>query len=187
MNRLVRWCVAGLLIATAPLIAMAAVPNYQGMWYNAPAESEAGWGINFAHQGDAIFATWFTHDANGKAWNLSMSAFQTGANTFAGTLVVVTGPPFGTVPFDLTQVHATPVGDGTLTFTDGENGTFRYTVNGITQTKPLVRSVRRDADVHLGCSGEPRTRHQLPGHVVGVAAAGRGIGLGGHASPTKGT
>ena len=33
------------------------------------------------------------------------------------------------------------MGDGTLTFTDGENGTFRYTVNGITQTKPLVRFV----------------------------------------------
>ena len=37
--------------------------NYGGLWYNAPAESEAGWGINFAHQGDVIFATWFTYDA----------------------------------------------------------------------------------------------------------------------------
>jgi hypothetical protein len=26
-----------------------------------------------------IFATWFTHDLNGKAWNLSMTAFQTGS------------------------------------------------------------------------------------------------------------
>ncbi|MET0683613.1 MAG: S8 family serine peptidase, partial [Casimicrobiaceae bacterium] len=43
--------------------------NFQGMWWNAPAGSEAGWGINFAHQGEVIFATWFTHDLNGKAWN----------------------------------------------------------------------------------------------------------------------
>ena len=37
--------------------------NFQGLWWNAPAGSESGWGINFAHQGDVIFATWFTHDA----------------------------------------------------------------------------------------------------------------------------
>ena len=135
----VKFASAGTLAGT--LKAEASVPNYQGMWYAAPAESEAGWGINFAHQGDAIFATWFTHDADGRAWNLSMSAFQTGPNTFAGTLVVVTGPPFGTVPFDLTQVHETPVGNGTLTFTDANNGTFTYTVNGTTQTKSITKQL----------------------------------------------
>jgi len=31
--------------------------NYQGLWWNAPAGSESGWGINFAHQSDIIFAT----------------------------------------------------------------------------------------------------------------------------------
>ena len=31
--------------------------NYQGLWYAAPAGSEAGWGINFTHQGDSIFAS----------------------------------------------------------------------------------------------------------------------------------
>ena len=36
--------------------------------------SEAGWGINFAHQGDVIFATWFTYDASGNAWYMSMTA-----------------------------------------------------------------------------------------------------------------
>jgi hypothetical protein len=34
--------------------------NYQGLWWKSPAGSESGWGINFAHQGDVIFATWFT-------------------------------------------------------------------------------------------------------------------------------
>ena len=32
----------------------------------APADSEPGWGINFAHQSDTIFATWFTYGADGK-------------------------------------------------------------------------------------------------------------------------
>ena len=39
--------------------------NYQGLWWNAPAWSESGWGINFAHQGSDIFATWFTYGADG--------------------------------------------------------------------------------------------------------------------------
>jgi hypothetical protein len=28
--------------------------NYEGLWWASPAESESGWGINFAHQGDLI-------------------------------------------------------------------------------------------------------------------------------------
>ncbi len=65
-----------------------------------PAGSESGWGINFAHQGDMIFATWFTHDVNGRAWQLSMTATQTGPNTFAGTIFRTTGPPLDALPFD---------------------------------------------------------------------------------------
>ena len=39
---------------------LARATNYQDLWWN-PAES--GWGVNFTHQGDIIFATWFTYDA----------------------------------------------------------------------------------------------------------------------------
>jgi len=38
--------------------------NYEGLWW-ASGGVEAGWGINFAHQGDVIFATWFTYDTDG--------------------------------------------------------------------------------------------------------------------------
>jgi len=43
-------------------------PNYQGLWWAAPAGVESGWGINFAHQGDQVFATWYTYDTSGEAW-----------------------------------------------------------------------------------------------------------------------
>jgi len=118
-----------------------AVLNFQGMWWAAPAGYESGWGINFAHQGEVIFATWFTHDLSGKAWYLSMSAFQSGPNTFSGTLILSSGPPLGAVPFDPALVQRIPVGSGTLTFADASNGTFAYTVNGISQTKPITRQV----------------------------------------------
>ena len=57
---------------------VAAVPppvtivNYEGLWWNAPAGSESGWGINFAHQGNVIFGTWFTYDTAGKGWWLTL-------------------------------------------------------------------------------------------------------------------
>ena len=60
--------------------------NYQGLWYKFPAESESGWGINFAHQGDVIFATWFTYDVNGKAWWLTMTASKTAEGVYSGQL-----------------------------------------------------------------------------------------------------
>jgi predicted dienelactone hydrolase len=117
------------------------VTNYGGMWWNDPAGSEAGWGINFAHQGDIIFATWFTYDQTGSALWLVMTAYKTSDGVYSGTLYTTTGPPFNAVPFDPSRVVRTAVGNGTLTFSDPNTGTFFYTVNGITQTKPITRQV----------------------------------------------
>jgi len=115
--------------------------NYEGLWWNAPAGSESGWGINFAHQGDVIFATWFTYDTSGKAWWLTMTAPKTADATYAGTLYQTAGPSFDAVPFDPSKVTASAVGSGTLHFTDNDNGTFAYRVNGIAQTKTITREV----------------------------------------------
>ena len=137
-------CGAGMLDAGAAIAAAvggaSGTLNFQGMWWKAPAESEAGWGIDFAHQGEVIFATWFTHDESGKAWYMSMTAFQTGANTFSGTLFRSVGPPLD-APFDANQVVRTAVGSGTLSFSDANNGTFSYTVNGVSQTKAITKQV----------------------------------------------
>jgi len=114
---------------------------YQGMWWNAPAASESGWGINLAHQGDTIFATWFTYDATGKAWWLSMTAAKAAWNVYAGTLYATRGPAFNAAPFDPALVTRTAVGTGTLTFADSNSGQFAYTVGGFTQTKAITRQV----------------------------------------------
>jgi hypothetical protein len=119
----------------------AVAKNYQGLWWNAPADSESGWGINFAHQGDVIFATWFTYDTTGKAWWLAMTANKTADATYTGTLFDATGPAFGAVPFDSAKFKPTAVGTGTVQFSDENNGTFSYTVNGIAQTKAITRQV----------------------------------------------
>ncbi len=112
--------------------------NFEGPWWN---PSESGWGLNLAHQDDVIFTTWFTYDANGKALWLSMTAFRTGPTAYAGTLYRTSGPSLQAVPFDSNQVQRVEVGSASLNFTDGNNGTFAYTVNGVAQTKPLTRLV----------------------------------------------
>ena len=128
-------------ISLAPGLNLAAATNYQGLWWAAPAGSESGWGVNFAHQGDTIFGTWFTYDLNGKPMWLVVIAGKTGPGVYAGTLYQTTGPPFNAVPFNPASVANTAVGNATLTFTDGNTGTFAYTVNGVAQVKAITHEV----------------------------------------------
>ena len=139
-------CGAGMLNAGAALVAAAAgvaaaSVQAQGLWWNMPAGSESGWGINFAHQGNTIFATWFTYDLTGKAWWLSMTAGKTGTSpdTYSGQLFATAGPPFSAVPFNPAQVSRSVVGSGTLTFDDVNRGRFDYVVNATQQTKVISR------------------------------------------------
>ena len=137
-------CGAGMLDAGAAVTAAKnglAIPpvQAQGLWWNAPAGSESGWGINFAHQGDVIFATWFTYDTIGRPWWLSMTATKIADNAYGGTLYQTRGPAFNAVPFSPSQVIATPVGTATVSFTGPDDGTFSYTVNGTTQAKSITR------------------------------------------------
>jgi hypothetical protein len=119
-------------------LAPAQATNYQDMWA-VPNLAEAGWGINFTHQGDLIFASWFTYDAGGKPLWVTATLAKTAARTYTGALDATTGPPFNAEPFDPSRLTHSPVGTATVTFTDGANGTFAYTLNGVAQTKPLTR------------------------------------------------
>jgi serine protease len=139
-------CGAGMLNAGAAVLAAssglaAAGVQAGGLWWAAPASSESGWGINFANQGNLIFATWFTYDTAGKAWWLSMTANKTASNpdTYAGQLLATHGPAFNSIPFDPNAVARTPVGAATLTFNDLNRGNFSYVVNGTAQNKSLTR------------------------------------------------
>jgi hypothetical protein len=123
-----------------------ASPNYGDLWYRS--EAESGWGVNIVHQGDILFATWFTYEAGGSAaspakgmWLVMSNGGKTANNTYSGALQRTTGPNAfsASSAFDPNQVQRTTVGDATFTFSDANTGTFRYTVNGVTQTKPIQR------------------------------------------------
>jgi serine protease len=123
----------------------AAATNYQDLWWASPAGSESGWGVNLTHQGDTIFATWFTYDHDRTPMWLVATAPKTAPRTYAGTLYRLTGPPFSAVPFPPIGspggATGTPVGTATFTFSDGNNGTFAYTVNAEAQTKNITREL----------------------------------------------
>ena len=97
-------------------------------------------GGSTTHQGDIIFATWFTHDVDGAPLWLSVTALQTAAGVYSGQLIRTTGPP-NAVPFNPALVTRTAVGTATFTFVNGNAATFAYTVNNVTQTKQITRQL----------------------------------------------
>ena len=117
------------------------VPNYQGLWWNAAAGSEAGWGLHLSHQGDVIFAVWFTYDAEGKAMWFAMTASKTAPNNYAGAIYQTRGPAFSAASFDPAAVTETQIGTGTVAFADRSNGAFAYVVDGVAQTKNITRQI----------------------------------------------
>jgi hypothetical protein len=119
-------------------------PNYQDLWWRSPAGSENGWGVNLTHQGDILFATWFTYAADGRGqWLVVSNGARTSptSNSYTGDLLRTRGPAFNSVPWNSGAFTFSVVGTATFTFTDANNGTFSYTLDGISQTKAITRQV----------------------------------------------
>ena len=83
----------------------------------------------------------FTYDLDGTPMWLVVTAPKTAPGTYAGTLYRTTGPAFNAVPFNPASAVPTAVGTATLSFADGNMGTFAYTVNGVSQTKAVTREI----------------------------------------------
>jgi hypothetical protein len=113
--------------------------NYQGLWW-VPNGTENFWGINFAHQGDQIFATWYTYDTSGNPWWLSMLANRAAGTTYSGDINANSGPPFSAYAGKGTPAK---VGTGTLDFIDANNGTFSYSVTGGGGSAAQVKTITR--------------------------------------------
>jgi hypothetical protein len=63
------------------------------------------------------------------------------ANKYSGVLYRPQGPAYNEAPWDSSKVVMMDVGTGTLEFTDNDHGTFTYSVDGISQSKPITRYV----------------------------------------------
>lgn len=113
------------------------VANYTDLWWN---PAEPGWGVNLNHQGDKVFATWFTYDSDGAGMWLVIPDASGSAERMTGTIYRATGVP-------LQQINGAPaanfplpdVGSGTFQFADANRITFSYTLDGVSQVKSLQR------------------------------------------------
>ena len=121
---------------TCPLL-----PMQTALWWN---PRESGWGLNLNHQGNTLFGTLFTYDANRAPLWLVMSggAMQADGRSFKGDLFRTTGPAFNAQPFrPITAENVTKVGEMTVSITDANTASLTYTVNGAQVTKSIQRQV----------------------------------------------
>lgn len=119
--------------------------NYQDLWWN---PGESGWGINFTHQSDTIFATLFTYEPgagifNKGMWLTATMSKLTDVQTFQGDLLRVTGSAFNANPFIPLNpaTNVTRVGNMRVEFTTGNSAQLTYEVNGQPVTKTIERQV----------------------------------------------
>ena len=154
--------------------------NYQGMWWKAPAASESGWGLDVTHQGDVLFATWFTYDVDGSPlWLVMSDGVKTAEGVYAGTLFQTTGPPFAAIPWNPALVTNKAVGSATLTFSDAANGTFAYVVNGVSQSKAITRYVFSSPVPNCAASASPPSSNyqDLWWHAPAGSESGWGVNI----------
>jgi lysyl endopeptidase len=127
----------GAAVCTFTTGSRAGATNFTDLWWN---PSEAGWGINLTQQSNIMFATLFVYGSNGHTqWYVMSAGQRQNDGSFTGALFQTQGPHFNSQPFPLPQV--TQVGNMTLRFSNGENGTLSYTVNGTGVTKQITRQV----------------------------------------------
>ena len=113
--------------------------NYTALWWNA---AESGWGININHQGNILFATLFTYNANGSpVWLVMSNGARQPDGSYQGVLYRATGPAFNTMPW--TPIVPQEVGMMRLSFPTPEEGFLTYTFNGVTVTKSITRQAFR--------------------------------------------
>lgn len=114
-------------------------PVYGGMWW--AGASQDGWGLSVQQQGDALFATWYTYDTQGRAtWFFMPAGRKTADGKYAGTLYRTTGAEWvGRKNYDGRKTQVFPVGTMELAFTDANKGTMRSVVNGTTITQAISR------------------------------------------------
>jgi lysyl endopeptidase len=130
------------VFATAPTCTWSAFDrsvtyNFQDLWWN---PAEPGWGVNLTHQGNTLFATLFTYDANGQGvWLVMSNGVQSAPGRFSGTLYQTAGPAFSAPAWNAPAQQA--VGSLNFNFSNGNAGTMSYTYHGVAVTKSIQRQV----------------------------------------------
>ena len=107
----------------------AGLANYTDHWWGGA--NASGWGLQISHQGNQVFAGWYSYNAQGTATWLTAIGTQDASNArrFTGTLYQVNpGIPFATINGPVPASSTTTAGTFELNFSDGERGTFTWSI-----------------------------------------------------------
>ena len=119
-------CTLQTLTGTEP---RASLTNYTDHWWGG--QNASGWGVQISHQGNQLFAGWYTYNPQGTATWLTASGTQdpNNAKRFTGSIYEVNpGIPFSTINGPIAQSSVITAGTFEFNFTNGERGTFSYTM-----------------------------------------------------------
>jgi hypothetical protein len=111
--------------------------DFSDIWWGGA--SESGWGMAMAQQSGITFLAWYVYDSSGKPTWLVATCTMSGTSC-NGTLYRTTGPSFGPA-FNPNAVQAAQAGTISVNFTDSNNATLSYTVDGVSATKPVTRQL----------------------------------------------
>ncbi len=116
--------------------AIAPIFNWTDLWWN---PNESGWGMNVTIKNDQFFAAWFVYDAAGKpAWYTLQGGKWVNIRCYQGPIMKTSGSAWGGI-LGLSNVNVTTVGSGIVCFSGYDNAEFQYTVEGMFNTKQIVR------------------------------------------------
>lgn len=130
--------------------------NFSDIWWGGA--QTAGWGLFINQVDDLLFAIWYTYDTDREPLFLVISTNRQPDGSYSGQVFRQrNGTPFSMINGAPPSPGNDVIGTATFRFTDGENGTFSYSLNGgVNQSKPITRLlVGNQASI---CSSEPAGR-----------------------------
>ncbi len=114
------------------------VASYGDLWWGGTAQN--GWGVAINQQYRSLFSVWYTYDQSGRTlWYVVPAGAWITANAFSGTAYRTTGSPWLGTAYDPAALAPQAAGSVTLTFTGIDTAIMSYSVDGVTQSKTIVR------------------------------------------------
>jgi ribosomal protein S27E len=111
--------------------------NITGLWWN---PNESGWGAAITQQANVAFVTIFTYDAaHNPTWFVASACAVSGSGC-SGDLYRATGGTALTSPWT-GSVGAQKVGTITFVFSDTNNSSANFSIDGIGDSKQLTRQI----------------------------------------------
>jgi len=111
---------------------------HAGMWWGGSGQD--GWGVSIQEQGQSLFATWYTYGRDGApTWYYMSAGRWTSPTTYSGDLYGSTGAAWLGTQYSSASTRAAKVGTLTLAFQGNDAATMTSTVDGLTQSRPIVR------------------------------------------------